>query len=178
MVRFILAGLAMLALPSGAAAHEDNGPALVDLFVNTCKLQPTLPSELERIASDLGFVSDGGPVPAEIESGPEIDYMYLAKLMMRGEKVGLSAYFDGPADAPTVTCSLSTVGVSAEGLPDLVEKSLETRDRSETAATDGNLRRWNWHVGPAGSDDTLEMSVHPDPPRRASVQIVYHGHRR
>src|SRR5262245_15208586 len=86
MVRFALAGFAMLAVTGAVAAEEDNGPLLVDLFARTCALRPALPSELERIASKLGFVSEGGAITADMERGPRIDILYSAKLMKRGDK--------------------------------------------------------------------------------------------
>jgi hypothetical protein len=178
MVRFALAGLAMLAFAGAVAAEEDNGPALVDLFARTCAHRPALPSEIERVASKLGFVSEGGAISAEMERGPRIDILYLAKLMKRGEKFGLTAYFDGPADGPSVTCALTAVGVSAEALPGLIEKSLNAHDRTEKAAGDNNRLRASWRASAAGNGDPLEMSAGRDSPRRASIQIIYRGRKR
>ena len=178
MVRFVFAGLAMVALAGAIAAEEDNGSALVDLFARTCALRPALPSEMSRIASGLGFVSEGGAISAEMEAGPRIDILYSARLTKRGEKVGLTAYFDGPADGPTVTCALTAVGVSADALPGLIETSLNARDRTEKAAVDDNRRLASWRVGAAGDGDTLEMSARRESPRRASIQIVYRSRKR
>src|SRR5690349_11322355 len=44
MVRFAVAGLAVLMAAGLAAAEEDNGPVLVDLFAGTCARRPALPS--------------------------------------------------------------------------------------------------------------------------------------
>jgi hypothetical protein len=165
----------MLALVGAAAAEEDNGPALVDLFAKTCALRPALPSEIERTALGVGFVSEGSAISANMESGPRIDILYSAKLTKQGEKVGLTAYFDGPAGGPTVTCTLTATGVSTEALPGLIEKSLNARDRTEKPAADNNRLLTSWRVGAAGDGDMLEMSARRDPPRRASIRFVYRG---
>jgi hypothetical protein len=178
MLRFALSGLAMLVLAGAVTAEEDNGPVLVDLFARTCAQRPTLPSEMERIASGLDFASEGGPISAEMETGPRIDILYSAKLMKRGEKVGLTAYFEGPIDGPTVICALTAVGVSAEALPGLIEKSLNAHDRSEKPPADDIRVRASWRAGTAGDGGTLEMSARRDSPRRASIQIVYRGRKR
>ncbi|MFB9265106.1 hypothetical protein ACFFWD_18440 [Bradyrhizobium erythrophlei] len=178
MVRFAIAGLAMLALAGAVAAEEDQGPALVDLFARTCALRPALPSEIERTATGLGFVKDGGPISADMEAGPQIDILYMARLTKRGENVGMTAYFSGPVDGPTVICSLTTIGVSAEALPGLIERTLNAHDQTEKAANDGNRLVANWRVGAAGSDDTLEISAWRTPPRRTSISITYRGRKR
>jgi len=175
MIRFAFAGLAMLAFAGAVAADEDNGPALVDLFARTCARRPALPSELERIATGLGFVSLGGPIAADMESGPRIDIVYMARLTKRGLSVGLASYFEGPPDGPTVSCDLTTVGVSAEALPGLIETSLNAHDRTEQAAADNKRRQASWRVGAAGGGDTLEMSAWRESPRRASIHIGYGG---
>jgi hypothetical protein len=177
MVRFAFAALAMLAFAGTVAAEEDNGPALVDLFARTCALRPALPSEMERTASGLGFVGEGGPITAKMEGGPQIDILYSARLAKRGQDVGLTAYFAGPSDGPTVTCALSAVGVSADALPGLIETSLKARNRTEEPAADGRLRV-NWRVGEAEGGDALEMWARRDSPRRASIHIVYRGGKR
>jgi len=178
MIRFAFAGIAMLALAGAAAAEEDNGPALVDLFAKTCALRPALPSEIERIASELGFVSRGSAITADMESEPRIDILYSARMTQRGENVGLTAYFDGPVDGPTVTCSLSVAGVSSEALPGLIETSLNARDRTEKPAVDDNRLLLSWRVGGAEDDDTLEISARRDSSRRASISLMYHGRKR
>jgi hypothetical protein len=178
MVRFAFAGLAMLALAGAASAEEDNGPTLVDLFAKTCGLRPALPSEIERTALGLGFVSRGSAITTEMESGPRIDILYSAASMKWGEKVSLTAYFEGPADGPTVSCSLTTVGVSAEALPDLIEKSLRAHDRTEKTSADNKRLLANWRVGATEHGGTLEVSAWRDSPRRASIAFMYRGRKR
>ena len=168
----------MLAVTGAVAAEEDNGPLLVDLFARTCALRPALPSELERIASKLGFVSEGGAITADMERGPRIDILYSAKLMKRGDKFDLTSYFEGPADSPTVTCTVTAVGVSVDALPGLIEASLKARDRTERPGTGDNLRRASWRVSAAGGDDTLDMSARRDSPQRASIQLAYRARKR
>ena len=170
-------GLAMLALVSAAAAEEDHGPVLVDLFARTCALRPALPSELESTATGLGFVGDGR-ISAEMEGGPNIDIVYSARLEKWGENVGISAYFSGPIDGPTVICSLTSRGVSADALPDLIEKALNAHDRTEKAANDGNRLLASWRTGAAGDGDTLEMSSWRTSPRLTSIKIEYRGRKR
>ncbi len=177
MVRWGLAALVVLALAGAAAAEEDHGPVLVDLFARICARRPALPSEIERLATGLGFVSDGGPISAAMESGPQIDILYMARLTQRGENVSLTAYFAGPADGPTVICTVSAVGVSAEVLPDLIEKSLRARDRTDKASTNDNQRQASWRLGAAGEGGALEMSAWRAPPRRAAINIEYRGKR-
>lgn len=175
MVRFAVAGLAMLMVAALAAAEEDNGPVLVDLFAGTCARRPALPSEMERIASRLGFVSEGGAVSADMERGPKIDILYMARLTRPGGKVGLTAYFTGPADGPTVSCALTATGVSPDALPSLIETALKVHDRSAKAAPDDNRRVVSWRLGDTGEGDAVEMWARPDLPRRASIQIEYRG---
>lgn len=178
VVRLVFAVLALLVLTRVAPAEEDNGPALVDLFVKTCALRPLLPSEMERIASGLGFASDGSPISADMETGSRIDILYMAELKKRGEKIAsLTAYFDGPAGGPTVICSVTATGVSADSLPGLIEKSLNARDRIEKAP-DNDRRMANWRMGAPGDDEKLEMSARRNSPRRASITIEYRGHKR
>jgi hypothetical protein len=177
MVRFAFAGFAMLALANAVAAEEDHSPALVDLFAKTCAIRPALPSELERTATGLGFVGEGA-ISAEMEAGPRIDIVYMARLTKRGENVSLSAYFEGPVEGPTVSCSLTTIGVSAEALPGLIEKSMNAYDRTEKVANDGNRLLASWRIGAAGSDDTLDMSAWRTSPRRASISITYRSRKR
>ncbi len=167
----------MLASVGATFAEEDNGPALVDLFARTCALLPALPTDMERVASVVGFVGEDKAILAELERGPRIDILYSAKLMTQGEKVGMTAYFEGPADGPTVTCTLNAVGVSADALPGLIEKSLNAQGRTEKTA-DSNRLQLNWRVGAAESGDTLEASVRRDPPRRGSIQLTYRGGKR
>jgi hypothetical protein len=178
MVRFAFAGLAMLAVAGAVAAEEDNGPALVDLFARTCALRPALPSGLDRIASGLGFVKDGGAISADMEVGPRIDIVYSARLMKRGVKFGLMAYFEGRADGPTVACGLTTFGVSAQALPGLIEKALNVRDRTGEAAADASLLRAGWRIGAASDGDTLEMTVRRDQARLGAIDIKYRGRKR
>jgi hypothetical protein len=175
MVRFAFAGLAMLVLLGGAvAAEEDNGPALVDLFAKTCALRPALPSEMERIALGVGLVSVD-PITADMESGPRIDILYTARLIKRGEKVGsLTAYFEGPADSPTVSCGISAVGVSAEALPALVEKSLNAHHRAEKTPADEKRLQASWRIG-AKEGDMLDVSAWRTSPQRASISFNYRG---
>lgn len=168
----------MLPLAGAVAAEEDNGRRLVDLFAQTCARRPALPSEIERVATELGFVSAGGAISAAMEAGPKIDIVYMARLTRRGENVGLTAYFAGPAEGPTVSCALTAVGVSAEALPSLIETSLDVHDRTEMAATDRNRLQASWRFGAAGSDDTLDMSAWREAPRRASIHIAYRGRKR
>ncbi|WLB51987.1 hypothetical protein [Bradyrhizobium japonicum] len=175
MVRFALAGFALLALASAAGAEEDNSALLVDLFAKICAARP---SQVERIARGLGFVSDGGPITAEMERGPKIDILYSAKLIRRGERLGsMTVYFAGPDDGPSVTCSVSAVGVSADTLPGLIETSLKARERIDEPSNDDNHRRASWHVG-AGSGEALEMSVWRTSPHRASISINYFATKR
>ncbi len=173
MVRFAFAGLAVLALAGACAAEDDNGPALVDLFARTCALRPALPSELERSATALGFVSEGPAISPEMERGPRIDIVYSARLTKRGEKVSLLAYFSS-ADGPIVICSVSTVGVSAEALPGLIERSLNAHDRTEEPTADHNHLRVSWRAGAAGGS-ALDMSASRVSPQRASISIKYQG---
>ena len=175
MVRIAFAGLAMLALAGAAAAEEDNGPALVDLFARTCARRPALPSEIERLASGLGFVSEGGPISADMERGPRIDILYMARLTKQGANVGLTAYFDGPPDGLSVTCALTAVDVSADALAGLIEGSLDAHDRTEEADADHRRRQASWRVGATGGGDTLHMSAWRDSPRRASIRMVYNS---
>lgn len=178
MIRLAFAALAVLTLTGGAAAEEVDAPTLVDLFVKTCALRPALPSELDRIASEVGFASEHGPVSPEWESGPKIDIVYFAKLMVRGQKVGLSAYFTGPVDRPTVSCSVHSLSASTDGLADLIEQSLKTHDRTDKVTANGDRREVDWHMGAAGTGDTLELHTYQDPPRRASISTTYLGHKR
>jgi hypothetical protein len=113
-----------------------------------------------------------------MERGPRIDILYSAKLTKRGAKFGLTSYFEGPADGPTVTCTVSAVGVSAEALPTLIESSLKARDRTEKPGTGDDRRLASWRASAAGDDDTLDMSARRDSPQRASIQITYRGHKR
>jgi hypothetical protein len=169
----------MLALVGAASAEEDNGPTLVDLFAKTCARRPGLPSDMALLAAELGLVKDGGPITAEMQAGPEIDVVYMARLMKRGEKVAsISAYFSGPANGPTVSCAVSAVNVSAEALPGVIEKSLKVRDRTDEPAADDDRRRAKWHLGAAADADTLEMWTRRNPPRLASINIEYRGGKR
>ncbi|MBR0831436.1 hypothetical protein JQ596_38620 [Bradyrhizobium manausense] len=178
MIRFAVAGLAMLACAGAVAAEEDNSALLVDLFAKICAPKPALPSQVERVATSLGFVSDGGPITAEMERGPKIDILYMAKLIRRGERIGsMSAYFAGPDDGPSVTCTVTATGVSADALPGLIEKSLKARERADKPSNDENHRLASWRVG-TGSGDTLDMSVWRTSPRRASISIGYVGYKR
>jgi hypothetical protein len=177
MIRLAFAAFVMLAFAGAVAAEEDHGPALVDLFARTCVRRPALPSEIERMATGLGFLSDGGPISAAMESGPKIDILYMARLTQRGENVSLTAYFAGPSDGPTVICTLTAVGVSAEALPDLIEKSLKPRDRTDKPAADDIRRQASWRLG-AGDGDALDMSARRDPPQRASINLEYLGRKR
>jgi len=170
-------GLAILAFAGAAVADEDNGPALVDLFAKTCARRPALPSDIARLATGLGFVGDG-TVTAEMERGPQIDILYIARLAKAERNVSMTAYFAGPVEGPTVICTLSTAGVSAEALPRPIETSLNARDRTETAGTDTNQRKASWHVGAAGDGDTLDLSAWRTSPQRASVTITYRGAKR
>jgi hypothetical protein len=178
MFRFALVGSVILMLTSAAAAEEVDGPVLVDLFANTCMRRPALPSELDRIASQLGFISEHGPISAEMESGSKIDILYFAKLMVRGEKVSLSAYFTGPVDAPTVSCKVGSLKASTDRLPELVEQSVETYERSDEVTADGNRLEVKWRLGAADSGDTLELRSYQDPVQRASITINYLGGKR
>jgi len=178
MVRFALAGFALLTLAGTAAAEEDNGPALVDLFVKICARRPALPSEMERIASGLGFVSDGGGISTDMERGPQIDILYMGRLTTRSGTFGLTAYFTGPADGPTVDCALTATGVSADALPALVEKTLKVRDRTGTATPDDNRLVVSWRLGGTADADKVEIWARQDLPRRASIQTVYRGSKR
>lgn len=133
---------------------------------------------MERLASAAGFASEGDPLSADMEAGPRIDILYSATMTKRGKKAaGLTAYFSGPVDGPTVTCTVSTVGVSAEILPALVEKSLDAYGRTERAPDD-NRRMASWRLGAAGGGGSLEMSARRDPPQRASITVEYHGRQR
>jgi hypothetical protein len=179
MVRFALAGLVLLALVGATSAEEDNGSTLVDLFAKTCARRPGLPSDMALIAAELGFVQDGGPITAEMQAGPQIDIVYTARLMKRGEKVAsISAYFSGPANGPTVSCAVSAFNVSAEALPALIERSLKVRDRTDEPAPDDNRIRAKWRLGAAADADTLEMWTRRNPPRLASLNIAYRGGKR
>lgn len=179
MVRFAFAGLVLLALVGATSAEEDNGSTVVDVFAKTCARRPALPSELELLAAELGFVKDGGPITAEMLAGPQIDIVYMARLMKRGEKVAsISAYFSGPAVGPTVSCAVSAFNVSAEALPGLIERSLKVRDRTDEPATDDDRRRAKWRLGSAADADTLEMWTRRSPPRLASINIEYRGGKR
>jgi hypothetical protein len=172
MVRLALAGLAVFSLAGAVAAEQDNGPALVDLFARTCAKRPALPSEMARIAAKLGFVSDGGAISADMERGVRIDILYSARLPKPDGKIGLTAYFEGPADGPTVTCAVSGTGVLAETLPHLIETSLSARQRAEKEPA-GTRRLVSWRLGAADGSDALEMSAHREPPRRGSIQLTY-----
>ncbi|PDT90484.1 hypothetical protein CO669_09895 [Bradyrhizobium sp. Y36] len=173
--RLPLAGLALLALAGVAGAEEDNTALLVDLFAKVCAPKPARPSQVERIATGLGFVSDGGPITAEMERRASIDILYTAQLIRRGERLGsMSAYFTGPDDGVSVSCTVSAVGVSADALPGLIETSLKARERTDKPSSDDNLLRASWRVGA----DTLGMSVWRTPPRRASITISYIAHKR
>jgi len=178
VVRFALAGFALLALAGATGAEEDNGALLVDLFAKICAPKPARPSQVERIATGLGFVSDGGPITAEMERGPKIDLLYSAKLIRRGERIGsMTAYFAGPDDAPSVTCTVSAVGVSTETLPGLIETLLKARERADKPSNDDNHRLASWRVG-AGGGDALDMSAWRTPPHRASISINYYAFKR
>jgi len=178
MIRCAFAGLVMLALSGAAAAEEDHGSILVDVFAKTCARRPALPSELELLAAELGFVEDGGPITADMQAGPQIDIVYTARLIKRGEKIAsISAYFSGPANAPTVSCGVSAFNVSAEALPGLIEKSLKVRDRSDAPAAEDDRRQAKWRLGAAADADTLEMSTRRNPPRLASIHVAYRGKR-
>ena len=178
MTRCAFAGLVMLALSGAVAAEEDHGSTLVDLFAGTCAKRPASPLVIQLFASELGFVSSDRPITADMERGPQIDILYMARFTKQGLNVGLSAYFSGPADAPSVSCSLSSADVSAEALLALIENSLKVRDRTEETANDGNRRLAKWRVGAAENGDTLDMSAWRVPPRRASIGLTYRGGRR
>lgn len=178
MIRFAFAALAMLALAGAAAAEEDNGPALVDLFAKICAVRPALPSEMERIAIGLGFVSQGRAITPDMESGPQIDIVYSARWTKRGATISLMAYFNGPADGPTVSCGLSAADVSAEALPALIEKSLNARDRTEKTPVDNKRLEASWRVGAAEDSNGLEVSAWRVSPRRAGINIEYRGRKR
>ena len=178
MFRFALVGSVILMLTGAAAAEEVEGPVLVDLFANTCMRRPALPSELDRIASQLGFTSESSPISAELESGPQIDILYFAKLMVRGEKVGISAYFFGPVDAPAVSCTVGSLKASTDGLSELVERTVETYERSEKVIGDGNGLAVKWRPGAADSDDRLELRTYKKPMRHASITMFYVGGKR
>ncbi|MGY8661639.1 hypothetical protein Q3C01_04630 [Bradyrhizobium sp. UFLA05-109] len=90
----------------------------------------------------------------------------------------MTAYFAGPADGPTVTCALTAVGASAETLPGLIEKSLNVHDRTDEAIGDDDRVRASWRAGAAEAGDMFEMWAHRNPPRRASIHIVYRSHKR
>ncbi|MBR0718563.1 hypothetical protein [Bradyrhizobium liaoningense] len=174
MIRFAVAGLALLALAGTAVAEEDNSAMLVDLFAKICAPKPARPSQIQRIATSLGFVSDN-PVTPEKERGANIDVIYFARLMKNGEKVGgISTYFTGPDDGPTVSCSVSATGVSADTLPSLIETSLKARERADQPTEKENYHRASWRVGA----DTIEMSAWQTPPRRASISMSYIGYKR
>lgn len=176
--RFALAGLALLALAGAAGAEEDNSALLVDLFAKICAPKPARPSQVERIAAGLGFISDGPPITAELERGANIDILYAAKLIRRGERIGsMTAYFTGPDDGPRVSCTVLAVGVSADELPGLIEKSLKARERTDKPSNDDNHRLASWRVG-SGSGDALEMSVWRTSPHRASININYDATKR
>ena len=178
MGRFTLAGLALLALAGAAGAEEDNSALLVDLFAKICAPKPARPSQVERIAAGLGFVSDGGPITAEMERGAKIDILYAAKLIRRGERLGsMTAYFTGPDDGVSVSCTVSAAGVAADALPGLIETSLKARERTDKPSNDDNHRLASWCVG-AGNGDTLDMSVWRTPPHRASININYVARKR
>lgn len=178
MVRFAFLGLVLLALTGAASADEDNGATVVDVFARTCARRPALPSELQLFATELGFVRDGGPITADTQAGPQIDIVYMARLIKRGEKVAsISAYFSGPASAPTVSCAVSAFNVSAEALPGLIEQSLKVHDRADQPAADDDRRQAKWRLGAAADADTLEMWARRSPPRLASINIQYRGKR-
>jgi hypothetical protein len=168
-------GLATLVLTNAVAAEEDNGAALIDLFVKTCARRLRLPSEIERSASRLGFVSSNPAISPDMESGPRIDILYSARLTQRNLAVGMTAYVEGPTDGPTVVCTLNATGVSADALVALIEKSLNARDRTERPTGNDNRLAANWRVG---DGETLEMSVWRTPPYRASISMTYRGGKR
>jgi len=178
MVRLAFAGLAALAFAGAAVAEEDHGPALVDLFARTCALRPALPSELDRLASGLGFVNTVGPIKPDMERGPNIDIVYFAKLTRRGETVSMDAYFTGPLDGPTVNCALNAIEVSPDTLPDVVAKSLKVRDRTEKPAEDNGRIVTRWRFGAADDGDTLETWTRRAAPRRASINVAYRGRKK
>ena len=178
VIRFALAGFALLALAGATGAEEDNSALLVDLFAKICAPKPARPSQVERIATGLGFVSDGGPITAEMERGPKIDLLYSAKLIRRGERLGsMTAYFSGSDDAPSVTCTVSAIGVSTETLPGLIETLLKAHERADKPSNDDNHRLASWRVG-AGGGDALDMSAWRTPPHRASISINYYAFKR
>jgi hypothetical protein len=43
-----------------------------------------------------------------MERGPSIDILHSARLTQRNMDVGMTAYFAGPIDGPTVVCIPST----------------------------------------------------------------------
>ena len=176
VVRFALAGFALLALAGAACAEEDNSALLVDLFAKICAPRPARPSQVERIAAGLGFVSDGGPITPEMERGAKLDLLYSAKLIRQGARLGsMTALFAGPDDGPSVTCSVSAVGVSADALPGLIETSLKARERTDNPSNDDNHRLAGWRIG---AGDALEMSVWRTSPHRASISINYYATKR
>ncbi|MFS8048748.1 hypothetical protein [Rhizobium sp. BR 314] len=174
MVRFVFAGLAMLTLVSPVAAEEDYGPVLVALFAKTCAIRPALPSELARIVTGLGFVSED-KISADMEAGPQIDIVYRARFAGSGRNVSLSAYFGNSVTEPDVSCSLNTIGVSADALPGLIEKSLDAHDRTEQLANDGNRFVASWRTGAAQGSDTIGISAWRTSPQRTSISITYHS---
>ncbi|MEW6640969.1 MAG: hypothetical protein AB1586_10730 [Pseudomonadota bacterium] len=177
MVRFAFAGLAMLTLVSPAAAEDDHGPELVALFAKTCALRPALPSELAKIVTGLGFVSDDKISP-DMEAGPKIDIVYRARFTRSGQNISLGAYFGESLDKLDVSCSLDTIGASADALPGLIEKSLDAHDRTEQAANDGKRLVASWHTGAAGSGDTIGLSAWRTSPQRSSINITYHSRKK
>ena len=177
MLRLAFAGFVVSMLAGAATADEDNGPALVDLFASTCARRPALPSDIARIASGLGFVGDG-EITADMERGPQLDILYIARLIKADRSVSMTAYFAGPIDGPTVICTLSTAGVSAEALPGLIERSTNARERTEATGTDANQRNAIWRIGATGDDETIDMSAWRTPPQRAAITMTYRGGKR
>jgi len=149
---------------------------LVDLFSNTCLLHPALPRELNRFASKVGFRSTGPEIPEELQSAPNVDLLYFAKLRL-DEKVSLSGYFSGPVDRPTVVCTVRSHGVTAQGLGDLIERSIHPYNRTDAMIADGAGHRTNWRFQTKDGEGMLELRFYSTPPR-ASITYTYQGRNR
>jgi hypothetical protein len=176
MIRFVYATASVLLLASAAGAEGIKGHELINLFSKTCLLKPALPSELDSIASKAGFANEGASISLELERGSALDVVYFAKLPP-GKKAGISAYFTGPVENPSVSCTVKSLDVSTEGLEELVEESIDTRDRTIEATAKGGGLLVKWHLGAEGGGDMLELTSYKDP-SRASITISYHARER
>lgn len=164
----IAATAVMVALLSAPPVAADEAVGLVELFSRTCALTPALPSALNQRAILAGFSPAQPPIKPEQESEPILDLVYSARFARADMRVSLSAYFSGDAREATVSCGLSSEGVTPKGLRSALESSMPLgepiRFSDQADRTLGEWRTPNFE---------LSISVHTSPPYRGTVHAQY-----